>query len=129
MTILFIEDNPDFSKYIIDLLVNHGYKVDLIETADEAVNILPHIAGRYNLIILDIMIRLGSIIKEDEASETGIAIYKRLRAINKDVKVLVLSALSKADIWSAFSRDSKAYYFGKPMPKDTSDFLKIIRGF
>lgn len=129
MRILFIEDNPEFAKYVVELLSDFDHEVNIVDNADDAVNLLSEIERKYDLVILDIMMRLGSIIKENEASDTGIAIYKRLRSKNKNIRVLVLSALAKKDIWSAFSQDNKARYFGKPLRKDTSDFLELIREF
>lgn len=127
MKILFIEDNPEFSSIVADLLRDAGHVVEIVSSADDAITILAR-HQEFDLVILDIMMMLGSRIKESEASETGIAIYKRLRKLNNNIRVLVLTALSKKDIWSEFNNDPLAKYFGKPIPKDTSRFLAIIKG-
>lgn len=127
MKILFIEDNPEFSNIVSDILRDAGHSVEVIDNADDAVAVLPR-SREFDLVILDIMMMLGSTINGAEAPETGIAIYKRLRKLNGDIRVLVLTALAKKDIWSHFSGDSRVQYFGKPIPKDTSRFLAIFKG-
>jgi CheY-like chemotaxis protein len=127
MKILFIEDNPEFSYIVADLLGDAGHEVEVVNSADDAIAILPRLQ-EFNLVILDIMMMLGSKIDVSEASETGIAIYKRLRKFNKNIRVLVLTALAKKDIWTEFSSDPFAEYFGKPIPKDTSRFLEMVKG-
>jgi CheY-like chemotaxis protein len=127
MKILFIEDNPEFSNIVAELLRDVGHEVEIVNSADDAVAILPS-HQKFDLVILDIMMMLGSKINVSEASETGIAIYKRLRKLNKNIRVLVLTALTKKDIWTEFSGDPFAEYFGKPIPKDTSRFFAMING-
>lgn len=128
MRILFIEDNPDFSSIVSALLRDEGHKVIEINNADAAVKAIEADTSNFDIVILDIMMMLGSIINENEAPETGIAIYKRLRKTNKSIRVLVLTALSKKDIWRHFVADSNVQYFGKPIPSDTKKFLDIVEG-
>jgi len=127
MKILFIEDNPEFSSIVSDMLVDAGHVVEVIDNADDAVNSLPR-STDFDLVILDIMMMLGSKINGSEAPETGIALYRRLRELNSNVRVLVLTALAKKDIWEYFYSDAKAQYFGKPIPRDTTSFLKVVEG-
>ena len=127
MKILFIEDNPEFASIVSNLLIDAGHLVKVINNADDAVDILPS-ATQFDLIILDIMMMLGSKINRLEAPETGIAIYKRLRAVNNYTRVLVLTALAKNDIWDYFKTDPNAEYFGKPIPRNMESFFKAIEG-
>jgi CheY-like chemotaxis protein len=73
------------------------------------------------------MMRLGTLIDTDEATETGIAIYKRLRQVAPNLPVLVLSALSKDHFWqqSSFANDSHATYFGKPLKAEDKIYLLV----
>lgn len=127
MKILFIEDNPEFSKIVLDDLEDFGYTVKLIDNADDAVREL-EVISQYDLVILDIMLMLGTIIDEHEAEDTGTAIYKRLRKINRDIRIVILTALSEHDIWKEFSGDPNVVYYGKPITTDIVDFLKEING-
>lgn len=127
MRILFIEDNPEFLSYVSALLRNEGHKVVEVDNADDAVEAIKDVAS-YDLVILDIMLMLGSIITADEANETGVAIYKRIRKIDKNVRVLVLSARGKGDIWQCFDGDERVTYHGKPIPSNYSKFLKTLEG-
>ncbi|WP_445370169.1 response regulator [Methylomonas sp. HW2-6] len=128
MRILFIEDNPDFLSIVSALLRDEKHKVVEINNADDAVKAVENDTSNFDLVILDIMMMLGTIINENEAPETGIAIYKRLRKRNKSIRVLVLTALSKKDIWRHFETDNNVTYFGKPIPSDTKKFLDIVEG-
>lgn len=113
MNILFIEDNPEFSSTLITLLTVRGHTVTLCDNADEAVQAIPSL-GKYGVIILDIMLMLGSIIKSAEARETGIAIYKRIRNANPKIRIVVLTAQNKMDIWDDFRSDTRVCFHHKP---------------
>jgi CheY-like chemotaxis protein len=128
MNILFIEDNPDVYEPVKILLERKEHTVTVASDADSAVNEINSNLSNYNCIILDIMMMLGSIIKENEAEDTGIAIYKRIRLINKQIRVVVLSALSKGEIWRNFQTDVNAYYQEKPVLSSSTDFLRKIEG-
>ena len=121
MRILFIEDNPEFLGYVSELLRTEGHEVIEVDNADAAVNAIKDVSS-YDLVILDIMLMLGSIINQNEANETGIAIYKRIRKIDKNIRILVLSARGKGDIWDFFCDDLNATYHGKPIPSDYQKF-------
>jgi CheY-like chemotaxis protein len=116
MNILAVDDHPEFLASISEELEDCGHQVTRCVRADEAVAALARI-GEYDLVILDIMMRLGSAIEPGEASETGIAIYRRLRRISIDVPVVVISAKSKDRFWKeeGFSKDHRAVYFAKPL--------------
>jgi CheY-like chemotaxis protein len=113
MKILFIEDNPEFSKYLSILLESYGHNVELCDNADQAVGMLDRLC-EFNLVVLDLMMILGSIIRPDEGKETGIALYKRIRKLNMKIAILVLTAQDKADIWEDFKTDPKVAYHHKP---------------
>jgi CheY-like chemotaxis protein len=124
--ILFIEDNPEFSQYTTYLLENNGYEVDVVDEADLAVDKISMLEP-YKLILLDMMLMRGEQINPNEGEETGIALYKRIRNKNKDIPILVLSAIGKDKIWHYFSKDANAMYHGKPILSDYSEFLSKIR--
>lgn len=127
MRILFIDDNPEFLGYVSEILRNEGHEVVEIDSANDAIYAIKNIA-KYDLVILDIMIMLGDIIDPEEANETGTAIYKRIRKNNSKIRILVLSALGKQDIWNAFNSDSNVSYYGKPIPSNIQSFLKTVEG-
>jgi len=127
MKILFIEDNPEFLRYVKNILEKAGHNVTEVDNADDAVSAIDTISS-YDLVILDIMMMLGDIIEETEAKETGIAIYRRIREKDKKIKILILSARGKGDIWSFFEHDQNVSYHGKPIPSNYDNFLSVVEG-
>jgi len=124
MNITLIEDDPDCYESFRELLEARGHVVKLYEEADSAVRDIVSIAAS-DVVVLDLMIQLGSKIMPDEARETGIAIYKRIRRIDNKVRIVVITARSKADIWDAFKDDPKVAFMEKPM-SDVEEFYRTI---
>jgi DNA-binding response OmpR family regulator len=114
MKIALIEDEPECFENYEAVLTIRGHEVKIYSEADDVVADLNRIA-KYDLVILDLMIQLGTKIKPDEAPETGIAIYKRLRQINKNQKILVLTARLQSDVWNSFRDDKNILYLMKPV--------------
>lgn len=127
MRILFIEDNPDFAEPTTEILESFGHSVETIDSADDAVTAIERIHN-FDVVLLDVMLMLGSKIKASEANETGIAIYKRIRNVAPKMRIVFLSALSKSDIGQSVEYDQFTSYYGKPIPKDTSRFRRIVEG-
>ncbi len=113
MNILFIEDNPEFASAITTLLIDRGHNVTLCDNADDAVQAIPTLE-KYRVIILDIMMMLGSVVQSSEGRETGIAIYKRIRKVNPKIRIVVLTAQNKMDIWADFQQDTNVLFHHKP---------------
>ncbi len=114
MRISLIEDEPDCYEGLQELLSSRKHSVKVYEDADDVVDHMDEIA-KSDVVVLDLMMQLGLKIKPSEAPETGIAIYKRLRKLNDRVRVIVMTARLKADVWSEFQADPNAYYIGKPV--------------
>ncbi len=122
MQIVLIEDEPDcFESYQV-LLESRGHKVTLYQEADSVVENLSSVC-KADVIILDLMIQLGKKIAANEATETGTALYKRIRKESTAVPVVVLTARSRSDIWGDFDKDARAKYLGKPV-SDLDSFYR-----
>ncbi len=124
MKITLIEDEPDCYENYQVMLEEHGHEVKVYKEADNVINDLGVICES-DVIILDLMIRLGTKISPDEASETGTAIYRRIRKMAPDVPILLLTARSRSDIWHDFKNDKKVKYLGKPVT-DLEKFYEAI---
>lgn len=124
MKISLIEDEPDCHESYKALLEERGHKVILYSEADEVVSNL-NIICETNVIILDLMIQLGTKINPKEATETGIAIYKRIRKISLDIPIVILTAKLYSDVWDDFKNDNLVKYLGKPV-SDLDKFYKTI---
>jgi DNA-binding response OmpR family regulator len=127
MKILFIEDNPEFASYAKSILEANGHSVDHISKADDLIPKLEKLD--YNLVVLDIMLRRGKIVEKGSYPDMGIALYKKIREKNKQIKIIVLSARSKSEIWSYFETDLNVKYHSKPIYSDTTKFLTLINYF
>jgi DNA-binding NtrC family response regulator len=124
MKIALIEDEADCYENYQVLLEERGHDVNVYSDADAVVNDINSIC-KSDVIILDLMIQLGTKIQPDEASETGTAIYKRIRKIAPKSRIVILTARSRGDIWEDFENDNLVRYLGKPV-SDLEKFYKTI---
>jgi DNA-binding response OmpR family regulator len=84
MRLLVVEDNTRLASLIANLLRDHGFAVDSVETVDEALAALE--AADYDLIVLDLSLPGGD----------GVDILKRIRRQGQATPVLVATA--RADV-------------------------------
>ena len=114
MKILFIEDNPEEIIYTNELLEESGHEVDIIDESDSVIDRLNSLQ-KYDLIILDLMLMLGDKIElSDDCPEVGIALYKQIREAGFKKPILIVSALSKSEVWNFFKDDECVEYYHKP---------------
>ena len=85
MKIALIEDEPECFETFSTLLEDHSHEVKTFIEADEVIEHINEIV-KSDLVILDLMIQLGTVIDPNEGPETGIAIYKRLRKIVREIE-------------------------------------------
>ena len=85
MRILFVEDSADQAAAVIARLKRSGHAVDWVGDGEQAVQVFQH--GVYDLVLLDLVLP-----KLD-----GEIFLRRLRAMNCDVPVLVVSARGGLD--------------------------------
>ena len=124
MDIALIEDEPDCYENYEALLLDRGHNVTVYQYADDAIVGLEEIA-KDDVVVLDLMMQLGSLIQPDEGEETGIAIYRRLRKLSLTQPILVLTARSEAELLHNFKSDEKCHYVVKPI-SDLGEFYAAI---
>lgn len=130
MNILFIEDNPEFANYTKSILEANKHYVIHISKADDILLKLKQISNNeFKLIVLDIMLRKGNEVDRGGFSDVGINIYKIIREYNKTIKIVILSARTKSEIWDNFEGDDMVKYHSKPIYSDTTKFLNLINNF
>jgi CheY-like chemotaxis protein len=83
--ILIVDDEPDVTFTIKVILTSNGYQVDAFEDPEEA--LAKFGKGAYFLAFLDIKM----------PKMNGFDLYKKLREIDKDMKVCFLTALGEFD--------------------------------
>ena len=124
MKIVLIEDDPDcYDKFQL-LLEDHDHNVQVYDEADAVIDDIQAIC-KADVIILDLMMQLGTKIDPNEALETGIAIYNRIRKIAPPLPIVVLTARSRSEVWDFFKEDPKVRYLGKPV-SNVETFYKTI---
>ena len=108
--IMIVDDEQDILVTYNSMLYGEGYNVKTFSNPHEALLHFAHAdKSYYDLIILDI--RMPSL--------NGLQLYHRLKAINKDVKILFLSALEASDeISSVFPELKYGDIIRKPISKE-----------
>ena len=107
--IMIVDDEQDILLTYSAMLLGEGYNIKTFSRPHEAVLHFAH-ADRsyYDLVILDIRM----------ADLNGLQLYHRLKAINKDVKILFLSALEASEeIISMFPELRNGDIIRKPISK------------
>ena len=128
MKILFIEDNVDFSEPATEVFESLGFKVSVVDSADDFAALSVDELSLFGVVVIDAMLRLGRVLKRDEAPETGVAIFKRIRKAFPKIPVLFLTALQRSDVTRMVTLDERTAYHGKPIPKDFSALATIMAG-
>ncbi len=85
MRILVVEDEVSLAKLVADRLVRDHYTVDISNDGEEGLD--NALSGMYDLIILDIML----------PKRNGIEILKEVRKVNREVKVIMLTAKAELE--------------------------------
>ncbi len=116
MKIVIIEDDPDAVENYRLLKKHHS--VSIYTDAEGVITDLNEVVKK-DIIILDIMMELADSMDPEEAKETGIALYQRIRAKNKKVPILVISARSRSELLQAFPKDTKLNIVEKPIDLET----------
>jgi two-component system, OmpR family, response regulator ChvI len=108
--IMIVDDEQDILVTYNSMLYEEGYNVKTFSNPHEALLHFAHAdKSYYDLIILDI--RMPSL--------NGLQLYHRLKAINKDVKIIFLSALEASEeISSVFPELKYGDIIRKPISKE-----------
>ncbi len=85
LKILVVEDEEAIRTGLVDVLVFHGYDVDVAEQGDVGLN--KALSGKHDLLLLDVMLP-----KVD-----GYTICDRVREQDKDIPIIMLTAKSSDD--------------------------------
>ena len=84
--ILIIDDEAEFCSIILESLIEFGYEVKCVHNCETAIEMcgtfMPHI------ILLDVML----------ADESGIDVLGKLRSIDKQVRIIMISGLLDLEI-------------------------------
>ena len=115
--IMIVDDEQDILLTYNSMLYGEGYNIETFSNPHEALLHFIHAdKSHYDLVILDIRMPYLN----------GLQLYHRLKAINKDIKILFLSALEASEeITSIFPELKYGDIIRKPISKD--DLVERIR--
>lgn len=85
MNILLVEDDPDLSSILTELLEEAGYRVDIAQDGQDGLDYA--LSTAYDMIVLDIML----------PTLDGLSIVKRLRSASRKTPVLLLTAKAEVE--------------------------------
>ncbi len=103
-TVLVAEDEDAMRELVIDILESGGYKVIAVEDGEIAVKKYIEKKDEIDLVILDM------IMPNLDGSET----FRRLKAFDNDVRVLISSGFSKDDTARRLMTEGVTDFLGKP---------------
>lgn len=115
--IMLVDDEKDI-LYNFDLaLTENGYHVEAFSNSREALNRFQEVGrSHFNLVILDLRM----------AGLNGLELYKRLKTISKDVKILFVSALDVVpELVSVLTDVKKDDILRKPI--STEELIKAVK--
>ncbi len=115
-TVLVAEDEQAMRELVIDILESGGYRVVAVGDGEAAARIYAEKQTEIDLVILDM------IMPKLNGSET----FKKLKAINKDVLVLLSSGYSQDGQAQELLNEGVAGFIGKPY--QVSGLLEKVRG-
>ena len=100
--ILVVEDEPAIREGLIDVLVYHGYDVDVAESG--SVGLTKALSGQFDLVLLDIML----------PGIDGYTVCDRIRAEDRQQPIIMLTAKSSDDDIIAGLKLGADDYVAKP---------------
>jgi DNA-binding response OmpR family regulator len=110
---LVVEDEPHIARGLVFNLEQEGYRTTLVETGEEALRVLQ--GGGVDLVVLDLMLPgIG-----------GLEVCRRLRTVDRDLPVLMLTALATADDRVAGLAEGADDYLTKPF--SLAEFLLRVK--
>lgn len=126
MKILMIDDDLDLERYLVPFIVAEGHDVTFESDAEVAIKALDSV-DLYDAVILDIMMLAPADFSEKHM-ETGIVIHNMIREVSKVIPIIVLSALSKGEIFSELKHPECTKFIIKPLLSGRDDFMQLLRG-
>lgn len=114
--LMLIDDEPDIPLTYKSFLASEGYSVDAFTDAHEALKHFALNSSHYALIIMDI--RMPGL--------NGLQLFHKIKAINKDIKVIFATALDAVDELVSVLPDIKSNHVIKK-PVGREEFVNTIR--
>ena len=124
MKILIIDDDKYLTSPLKSSLEHNGHTVFVINKAKDLLDDLT-IINEYNLIILDLMMRKPQNLVVPKSKETGETIFEKIKEINKDIKIIIVTGKDNGDIKTNF-KALKIPLLTKPFNAKFENLYKVI---
>ncbi len=113
-SILVIEDNPGVLKFVANLLLEYGYRIEIAQNCKEAVTIIERKNYNFDLIISDVVLPDGN----------GVDLINKFRKINSNLNVLMISGYAGTRARKKINGDNDLFFLSKPF--SNRELLKKI---
>lgn len=125
--VLIIEDDRFEADDLQFFVKAEGHQCEVYNTATDVVNNLPEI-GKYDVIVLDIMMRKGPQLKKvSQDMETGELLFELIREKYPDIDILVISAKNFRNMKIKFRKEENVHTLKKPVNEQfIIDLLRLI---
>lgn len=124
MKILIIDDDYYFSDELSFLLQDRGHVTRIINNVEEILSNLT-IVNDFDLITLDVMMKLSSEYQIEESIDAGVTIFKKIREFS-NIPVIMISAMNYSAIKDKIKPYKNLFYFGKPFTHDITEIFEMI---
>lgn len=112
--ILFVDDEKRYTKNYIEEIKEIGFKVSYMNNVGEALAFIKSKESKdIEAIVLDVMMPSGVDFTDEETEEdlnTGIEFYKKVREVYPNVKVFVLTNVSREKVRKFFENQKDCYF-------------------
>ena len=125
--ILILEDDNYLNEEIMLHVEDEGHKCKILDTADSFMENIK-ILENYKLLILDLMMIRGEILKSDKSNlATGEIIFRKIKELYPKLEIIILTAKNGSDIQLSEDELSNIPVFYKPLDSEyLKDFLNEI---
>ena len=125
--VLVIEDDRFITDDLLFFIEAEGNQCELYTRASEVVENLSEL-GKYDLIVLDIMMRKGPLIKKiEEGMETGEFLFKMIRKSYPKLRMIIISAKDYGHMKIKFKKEANVDTLSKPTNEEFyKDLVKLI---
>lgn len=114
-TVLIAEDNHEVRSFICEILEQSGYRIIEAIDGDDAVKKFKDNNDKVKLAVIDSVM----------PKKNGHEVYKEIKTINPNIKVLFISGHTKDVVLKKGIEEKKFNFIAKPLKQD--DFLSKIR--
>jgi CheY-like chemotaxis protein len=124
--VLIIEDDRFLIEDLRTFIEFEGHTCQAYTGPDEVIEHLD-LLGKYDVIILDIMMARGKYLQDDDpALETGELLYQRIRQRYPDIKVVIISAKNFDEMHIDFASEKNVSSIVKPFSSTASELISKL---